>query len=449
MEWLPLKKFDESRLAVNAIEMLQTNNFLTTYYEGFPDMWSTKPPLLIWMQALSIKCFGMNEFSTRFPSALAALMICIILLWISIYIFKIWEIGVFSILVLITSQGFVNMHGSRSGDYDTLLTLFLFINGIAFYLYTKNQNNRFALAFFSSLILGAMTKGIAGFFFMPIYLLYLIGVKKVRIIFNWNIVLGLLISILIILSYYFIRESENPGYMTKVIENELGGRYLKTLESHSHPFSFYFLNLIEVRFLTWFFLAIIGLFTSSNLSKGADFVRFCFFVGFSFLFIISFSQTKLIWYDMPIYPFLAIVAASGIFHIYKLIQKPLLAYSFILCLFAIPYLTIFSQVYVPRFSPEESKDYRLCEYIRENKKQLSKIGDLHINWVSYNSQNLFYAYSVKELNPNVRFNSDIKLGDKVLLYQDEVELNLKKKFNMKLISYSEKYSAKIYEICGD
>ena len=69
--------------------------------------------------------------------------------------------------------------------------------------------------------------------------------------------------------------------------------------------------------------------------------------------------------------------------------------------------------------------------------------------MSYNSQNLFYTYSVKELNPNVRFNSDVKVGDKVLLYQDEVELNLKKKFNVKLISYSEKYSTKIYEICRD
>lgn len=446
MEWLPLKKFDESRLAVNAVEMLQQKNFITTYYEGKPEMWNTKPPLLIWLQALSINCFGINEFSVRLPSAIAALIICIILILLSKHFFNDIKIGIFSTLVLITSQGFVNMHGSRSGDYDTLLTLFLFANGIAFYLYITTLNRKFIFVFFISFILAVLTKGIAGFFLIPIYILYLLWTKKIRLVISWYIVSGFFTSFFIILSYYFLREYENPGYLIAVYENELGGRFLETLESHNHPFLYYFLNLIQARFIPWVVFATIGIFTLKKDEKGHDFVRFCFLIGFCFLLIISFSQTKLLWYDMPVYPFLAIVAANGIFCIYKSIEKPLLAYAFIFCVLAIPYINTFSKIYIPRISPSEINEYRLCDYIRENKKDLSRFDNLHIKWISYNAQNLFYTYSLKDLNPNVKFNSDYKVGDKVLLYQDEVEMNVKQQFQIKLLSNSEKYKIKIYEL---
>lgn len=455
MEWLPIQKFDEARLAVNAIEMLQQSNYITTYFEGAPDLWNTKPPLLIWLQALSINCFGLNEFSTRLPSAIATLIICVILLLISLYILKNWHIGVCAIFVLITSEGFVNMHGSRSGDYDTLLTLFLFINGISFYLYTEAQNSKFAIVFFVSLILGVLTKGIAGCFLLPIYLLYLVFIRKLRIAFKWQIVLGLLISLSIVFIYYYIRECENPGYLAAVYKYELGGRYLKTLEGHNHHFLFYFSNMIRERFSFWFALMLLGIFVLNKDLRGRGFVSFCFFVGVCFLIIISFSQTKLYWYDMPIYPFFAIVAANGLFFIYKSIEKPLLANAFIICVLAIPYMNMFSKIYIPRLSPSEMYEYRLCEYIRENKNDLSRYDNLHINWIHYNAQNLFYTYSIKELNPNVRFKSDYKVGDKldynvgdkVLIYQDEVEMNIKQQFKVKLISYSEKYKTKIYELC--
>ncbi len=36
--------WDESRNGVNALEMFYNHNYLVTYFDGHPDMWSTKPP---------------------------------------------------------------------------------------------------------------------------------------------------------------------------------------------------------------------------------------------------------------------------------------------------------------------------------------------------------------------------------------------------------------------
>ena len=66
LDVLPLRLFDESRLAMNAAAMIMNNNWLVTYYQDNPDMWSTKPPLLIWIQALLFKLIGPTELSTNF-----------------------------------------------------------------------------------------------------------------------------------------------------------------------------------------------------------------------------------------------------------------------------------------------------------------------------------------------------------------------------------------------
>jgi len=51
IEKLPLRQYDEARQAINAMEMVQSGNWLVTTYDGEPETWNTKPPLLIGLQA--------------------------------------------------------------------------------------------------------------------------------------------------------------------------------------------------------------------------------------------------------------------------------------------------------------------------------------------------------------------------------------------------------------
>ena len=71
LDALPLRVFDEARAAVNAQEMLENHEWLVPHFGGEPDMWASKPPLLIWLQSALINMIGDSEWAVRLPSAVA------------------------------------------------------------------------------------------------------------------------------------------------------------------------------------------------------------------------------------------------------------------------------------------------------------------------------------------------------------------------------------------
>src|SRR3954471_1357993 len=59
--------WDEVNFAECAREMIVSKDYLRAQID-FQPFWE-KPPLFIWMQALSMAVFGVNEFAARFPNA--------------------------------------------------------------------------------------------------------------------------------------------------------------------------------------------------------------------------------------------------------------------------------------------------------------------------------------------------------------------------------------------
>ena len=63
--------WDEINFAEAAREMLVSGNY--SYVQiNFKPFWE-KPPLFIWMQALSMSAFGVNEFAARLPNAICGI----------------------------------------------------------------------------------------------------------------------------------------------------------------------------------------------------------------------------------------------------------------------------------------------------------------------------------------------------------------------------------------
>lgn len=134
-----LQIWDEARRGVNAFEMLRNGNLLVSHYEGMPDMWGTKPSLLVAIQAGMMGIFGPGELAVRFPSALAGLMTCIFVVYFSAkYLGKPW-LGLIWSIVLVSCNGYVDMHGTRTGDFDALLTLFMFLYSLFFPIYRNKR----------------------------------------------------------------------------------------------------------------------------------------------------------------------------------------------------------------------------------------------------------------------------------------------------------------------
>ncbi|MGC9342492.1 MAG: ArnT family glycosyltransferase, partial [Bacteroidales bacterium] len=254
-----LNLWDESRRAVNAWEMYENGNFLVTHFNGEPEMWGTKPPLLIWLQTLSMHIFGLNEFALRFPSALAGLLLGFLILWFTKYYASSYGWGIVSVLILYTSHGFINAHSVRTGDFDAVLILFTTAASFFLFLATEAQGfklkRKFILLFFIMLTLAAMTKGIAAFILAPAYLLYLLYRKDLWFwIKNRNTWIGTGILVVIVAGFYILRDIFNPGYLKAMVENEVTGRYFDTLEQNKAPFIYYFQRLYQLSFKNWFFL---------------------------------------------------------------------------------------------------------------------------------------------------------------------------------------------------
>ena len=437
MDWMPLRIFDEGRNAVNAIEMFWSKNYLVTKFEGAPDYWNTKPPLMFWVQILFLKLLGLNELSIRMPIALFTLATCTYMYWFAKEYLRNEELGLISVLILMTSMGYVNYHGSRSGDFDTLLTFFLLINACSFFLYLERREHKHFLVFFISWIFACYSKGIVGMMFLPAYFIYTLWTKSFFIFKNKYLYIYGVFSLTIVLSYFFIRELYDPGYIDAVNKIDLTGRFIGVVDGHLHPWHFYLTHLVQHKFFPWIYFLIFSILysDSSEQSLHSRFIKFAFLVCFTFFIFISVSNTKLIWYDMPIYPLISLISALGVYSWYEKIRRKerMRSILFIILLFIFPYYSMFKTIYVPRVSSEETPIYLFANYVKDHKERLLHYPNLHIQWSGYHASNLFYTYCLKSEDSTVRYNQRILTGDHLVMYEVDRISQLKKEFSLKPI----------------
>jgi 4-amino-4-deoxy-L-arabinose transferase-like glycosyltransferase len=74
---LPLIDRDEPRFAEASREMIQRADYVVPYFNN--QLRLDKPPLAYWAQVASYRIFGESDFSARFPSAIAAALIALVI----------------------------------------------------------------------------------------------------------------------------------------------------------------------------------------------------------------------------------------------------------------------------------------------------------------------------------------------------------------------------------
>ena len=116
-----LYDWDELNFAEASREMLETGNFMrvTINYQPF---WE-KPPLFFWLQACSMKLFGVNEFAARFVNAMAGIITLLVVYTIG----RKWFDAVFGLLwALVLAGSFLPHVFFKSGIIDPVFNLFIF-----------------------------------------------------------------------------------------------------------------------------------------------------------------------------------------------------------------------------------------------------------------------------------------------------------------------------------
>ena len=400
---LPIRLWDEARLSINAYEMLHDGQFIVTHFDGSPDMWNTKPPLMIWSQVFFMKIIGVNELAIRLPSAIAAFLTCCALIFFTMKYLKSFWLGFIAVFVLITTQGYIQVHASRTGDYDCLVTLFTTLQAIFIFLYCENKKNKYLYLFFIATTCAVLTKSITGLMFLPAMAIYCAIVKMlVPTLKNKHFYIGLSLFIIVALGYYFVREFQNPGYLLAVYDNELGGRFLDVKENHQQDFWFYFNRQIESEFNYWHLLlpcgVLIGFVLKNKLINRLTLLLVL--LTTSFLLIISSAKTKIEWYDLPLYPFYAIIVAFIIHFVFEALKKnpwiiqqikfnaiPLV---FLFLIGVYPYQEIFKKTYKPTESGEELEFYEMGNYLQKASRGKFNLDDQHALYEGYQAHLDFY-----------------------------------------------------------
>jgi 4-amino-4-deoxy-L-arabinose transferase-like glycosyltransferase len=127
--------WDEINFAECAREMIATGDYSTAQINFFP-FWE-KPPLFIWMQVLSMKTFGINEFAARFPNALCGTATLVIVFNIGRRLYD----NRFGLLWALAFAGSLLPHFYfKSGIIDPWFNLFIFMGIYRFVIYTNEYN---------------------------------------------------------------------------------------------------------------------------------------------------------------------------------------------------------------------------------------------------------------------------------------------------------------------
>ncbi|MFS2027603.1 ArnT family glycosyltransferase [Massilia sp. CT11-137] len=151
---IPLFDVDEGAFGEATREMLVRGDYVSTWLNGQPRF--DKPILIYWLQAASVRLFGLDEFALRLPSALAATA------WIAaIHTFTRRVVdrdtGRAAAFIAATSAGVVVI--GRGAIADALLNLFLALALFDVYRELVDPRPRWRRRAFFWIALGVLTKG--------------------------------------------------------------------------------------------------------------------------------------------------------------------------------------------------------------------------------------------------------------------------------------------------
>lgn len=431
-----IRNWDESMFAVNAYEMGLNNNFSTPYYKNLPDLWNSKPPLQIWFQVIFIKLIGFNELAIRLPSAIASSLSAIIL-----FLFTkkrssiIFALCVF--FVFITSIGVSTFHTGRTGDSDALLSLFMLCSCLSFYKWIFENNPTSLLYFFIFLTLAFLTKSIASLLYAPALLFSIIYFKKINaLLTNKWFYIGLFIFLSSSISFFMMREQNNPGYINYVISNDLG-RINKVIESHQEPFDFYINNLFFYRF-TFFILFIPSLiiYWKNKLDKSIPVFIISLFL--SYFIIISISSTKLEWYDLPLFPIISFICAYFIYFVFIKIYSEKYdhkALIIIVVFFSLPLYYSFRNSYKSEIPPDEKKLELLTEYAFRNKNN-NNLNNTSFITNDYDRSLYFYKYKLNTQGQNFNIITscqNLNPNDEIIVESSSIKKQIDTLYNYSVI----------------
>jgi 4-amino-4-deoxy-L-arabinose transferase-like glycosyltransferase len=317
---LPLIDRDEPRFAEAAREMRERIDFIVPYFND--QFRFDKPPLTYWFQVASYRVFGENDFAARFPTAVAAALVALVLFGWGKRV-RDEKIGWWAAIIFTLSlQSFI--HG-KAAVADMWLVLFVTIAHWAGWELLKGNTEhqtpnaeyrtRFWWIFYVSLAFAFLAKGPIGWTPLLTVAIAQRFLRQENFTARFKFVHGLLLMLVLVCLWGVPALVRTDGEFFRVgIGKHVVARSVATMEGHGASSVWVYLALLPFYFLTLF----ASFFPWSiklpalwkNLRGQRDGTDQILLAGALIIFgIFTLVQTKLPHYTLPAFPLLALLVA--------------------------------------------------------------------------------------------------------------------------------------------
>jgi len=311
----PLATPDETRYGQIPHEMITTGHWADPHLVGL--RYFEKPPLGYWLNAVSLKIFGENNFAIRLPTALSAGLSAwfVWLLLIRIGYARSTALTAATIYLGIAEVLLVG----TVAVLDSPFTLFLTAGMVLFYLGVNEAQRRrartYLIASGISFGLAFMTKGFLALV-LPGMILFVYALLQKRYKLLWTSFIVALIGVVTVLPWAIVIHLREPDFWRYFVVEEHIRRFLEPNAQHPEPFYFFIMLLPGLAFpwLAYLPAAIAGMRQGSGNQDFLRYILLWFFLPFLFF---SVSRGKLTTYILPVFAPLAAFMAIGVINYLK------------------------------------------------------------------------------------------------------------------------------------
>lgn len=306
----PLSVPDEGRYVEISREMAVTGDYLTPRLNGVK--YFEKPVLFYWLEAFSIRLFGLGEFTLRLWPALFALFGCLAVYGAGRRLYG-RTTGLFAAVVLATSGLYYAL--SRAIILDMPLSVLLTIALLLFLVGTHEPagtRRRFFLwGFYAFAALAVLTKGLIGLLIPGMVIgAWIVLLGEWRLLRSIYLPSGLALFLLIAAPWHILAARANPEFFNFYFVHEHFLRYLTTVHDRYRP-AWYFIPVLLAGLFPWSpFLAQAIHFSMPGSwrerKEHRDALFLILWASLVFLFF-SASGSKLAPYILPVFPPLALL----------------------------------------------------------------------------------------------------------------------------------------------
>ncbi len=309
----PLAVPDEGRYGEIGRWMLQSGDWLTPRLNGIP--FFHKPPLVHWLQVLSLGAFGIHELALRLVPALHAG-----LMMVALYVAARRLCGelVARTAAIMLGSSLAFLIGGQYVNHDTVVATWI---GVAIWCFgfsfMAGDKPDAALArwAFVACAFGMLSKGMIGFALPGLALfVWLIWSRQFKKILYLPWLSGLGLFLLIAAPWFVVEQLAFPQFLDYMFVGQQFTRFTAKVFNNAQPWWFYVAVLAGLMF-PWAFFALRQV-RPAGVRPGderlpPDAWKLCWSWLVAILVFFSIPNSKLVGYILPVVPPLALLAALG------------------------------------------------------------------------------------------------------------------------------------------